>query len=285
MSKNTSRILWVDDDRFMMKAFANLLNSLGYSNFVLLTGDTAGQDAVNMLRSEQFDVVITDRRIPNVDGFAVAEAVRHADEELGRPHTPVLMVTVGDVIKQISKDKKGPNFEWVHNSKNIWEVGIIKREEELSVTTLAKLVTKTKLQSALKTCASPSGRRSSITADDPVVDPSCIKAFLKPFFEQLMQQNIAPGINTDMVKRTTQLEMTAEKRVLLNFWSWYDEPHRAAQRVRNIRFTRCAADDREREREKDRVKELKREREKERETERERERERKRERHREREEG
>ena len=62
---------------------------------------------------------------------------------------PVLIVTVGDVINQISKDKKEPNLEWVHNSKNVWEVGIIKRGEEFLVTTLAKLMTKTKLQSAL----------------------------------------------------------------------------------------------------------------------------------------
>jgi CheY-like chemotaxis protein len=237
MVTKTGRLLWVDDDHFMMRPFAHLLNSLGYNNFVLLTGDTAGHDAVNMVRSEQFAVVITDRRMPNVDGFSVAEAVRQADKELGRPLTPVIMVTIGDVIK--NKDKNGPTFEWVHDCTNIWEVDVTKRAAELSVTMLVKPVAKETLQGVLQTYVSPSGRSSSTAANEPAVDSACMKAFLKAAFEQINLEKNAHGVSRGITMRANQIEMTAEKGLGFNFWSWYDEPHRAAQRAKNTRFTRC----------------------------------------------
>lgn len=78
------RILAVDDDLAFRRALCRTLDDLGYS--VTQAGD--GLEAAERLKSESFDLVITDLEMPNADGFAVIKSVR----ELA-PRTPVVMLT------------------------------------------------------------------------------------------------------------------------------------------------------------------------------------------------
>ena len=55
------RILWVDDDKFMITAFSHMLGALGCDDLCTISGKFAGQDAIELIRSQHFDVVITDR--------------------------------------------------------------------------------------------------------------------------------------------------------------------------------------------------------------------------------
>ena len=53
------KILWVDDDRFMITAFKTILGSLGCDSCEAVTGKEAGKTAIDMIRNQHFDVVIT----------------------------------------------------------------------------------------------------------------------------------------------------------------------------------------------------------------------------------
>ena len=64
------KILWADDDRFMITAFSQMLGNIGCTNHSVVSGATAGEDAVKLIQSQHYDVVITDRRMPHVDGFS-----------------------------------------------------------------------------------------------------------------------------------------------------------------------------------------------------------------------
>src|SRR5690606_26360316 len=81
------RFLIVDDFSTMRRIIRNLLKELGHTN-----ADEAedGQVALNMLRNGEFQFVISDINMPNVNGFELLAAVR-ADPAL--KHLPVLMVT------------------------------------------------------------------------------------------------------------------------------------------------------------------------------------------------
>lgn len=81
------RFLIVDDFSTMRRIIRNLLKELGHTN-----ADEAedGQVALNMLRNGEFQFVISDINMPNVNGFELLAAVR-ADAAL--KHLPVLMVT------------------------------------------------------------------------------------------------------------------------------------------------------------------------------------------------
>ncbi len=81
------KILVVDDFSTMRRIVKNLLKELGFTN-VFEAED--GVDALNKLRGEKFDFVVSDWNMPNMTGIELLRAIR-ADATL--KHLPVLMVT------------------------------------------------------------------------------------------------------------------------------------------------------------------------------------------------
>lgn len=81
------RFLVVDDFSTMRRIIRNLLKELGYS-----TVDEAEDGAIGLqkLKTGEFDFVVTDWNMPNMDGLQLLQAVR-ADPAL--KHLPVLMIT------------------------------------------------------------------------------------------------------------------------------------------------------------------------------------------------
>ena len=89
------RFLVVDDFSTMRRIVKNLLQELGYQN-VQEADD--GQTALPMLKTGNFDFVITDWNMPQMAGLDLLKAVR-ADAAL--KHLPVLMVTAEAKREQI----------------------------------------------------------------------------------------------------------------------------------------------------------------------------------------
>ncbi|MEM5296898.1 chemotaxis response regulator CheY [Burkholderia sp. JPY481] len=81
------KILVVDDFPTMRRIVRNLLKELGYSNVDEAEDGAAG---LARLRSGNYEFVISDWNMPNLDGLAMLKEIR-ADASLA--HLPVLMVT------------------------------------------------------------------------------------------------------------------------------------------------------------------------------------------------
>lgn len=81
------KFLIVDDFSTMRRIIRNLLKEIGYAN-----ADEAedGQAALLKLRGGNFDFVVSDINMPNMNGFELLSSIR-ADTAL--KHIPVLMVT------------------------------------------------------------------------------------------------------------------------------------------------------------------------------------------------
>ena len=84
---NVIRFLVVDDFSTMRRIVRNLLKEAGYSE-----ADEAedGVVALQKLRATNFDFVVTDINMPNMNGFQLLAEIKK-DEKL--KHLPVLMVT------------------------------------------------------------------------------------------------------------------------------------------------------------------------------------------------
>jgi two-component system chemotaxis response regulator CheY len=87
MAGPNTRFLVVDDFSTMRRIVRNLLKELGYTNV-----DEAedGAMALNKLRSEQYDFVVSDWNMPVMDGLTMLQEIRK-DPALSK--LPVLMVT------------------------------------------------------------------------------------------------------------------------------------------------------------------------------------------------
>ncbi len=81
------KFLIVDDFSTMRRIVRNLLKELGFTN---AQEAEDGVDALNKLRGEDFDFVVSDWNMPNMTGIELLRAIR-ADAKL--KHLPVLMVT------------------------------------------------------------------------------------------------------------------------------------------------------------------------------------------------
>lgn len=81
------KILVVDDFATMRRIVKNILTQLGYKN--IIEADD-GSTALNVLKSEKIDLVISDWNMPKMTGLDLLKAVR-GDSSLA--DTPFIMVT------------------------------------------------------------------------------------------------------------------------------------------------------------------------------------------------
>ncbi|MBT9486923.1 MAG: chemotaxis response regulator CheY [Rubrivivax sp.] len=81
------KFLIVDDFSTMRRIVRGLLKEMGCNN-----ADEAedGAIALNMLKAQKFDFVVSDINMPNMNGFDLLKGIK-ADDNL--KHIPVLMVT------------------------------------------------------------------------------------------------------------------------------------------------------------------------------------------------
>jgi CheY-like chemotaxis protein len=78
------RVLVVDDDPVVGKSYDRVLSNKGYA--VIEAHNAA--EALEKMRREEYDLVVTDIRMPGMDGLELAETVKAR-----RPWTPVVIVT------------------------------------------------------------------------------------------------------------------------------------------------------------------------------------------------
>ena len=106
------RILIVDDRAVNLRIMALLLGALGFRNVKTCT---SGEQALELVRNENFHVVLTDLMMPGMDGRELLQAIRRIP---GRERLPVYVVTAdagatvscandgftGILIKPVTKD-------------------------------------------------------------------------------------------------------------------------------------------------------------------------------------
>jgi CheY-like chemotaxis protein len=76
-----TNILVIDDDKLVREATQILLRAKGYD----VSGVADGKSGIEAMRSGQFDLVIVDLFMPDMDGLQVIKAIRQF-----RPSTPMI---------------------------------------------------------------------------------------------------------------------------------------------------------------------------------------------------
>lgn len=93
------KILIVDDEPDICKALEFFLKKEGYA----ITSVNSGEDALERLKSESFDVIITDLKMGKIDGMVVLEKSKEIS-----PETPVIIMTAfASIESAVEAMKKG----------------------------------------------------------------------------------------------------------------------------------------------------------------------------------
>ena len=83
------QILLVEDNPFTQKLISRVLALRGHSVKLAIHG----QEALEMLEEEEYDLVLMDIRMPVMDGIQAVVAIRQWEQDTGRPRIPVIAVT------------------------------------------------------------------------------------------------------------------------------------------------------------------------------------------------
>jgi DNA-binding NtrC family response regulator len=87
-----ARILVVDDEIQMAEMLADGLSDWGFA----AVASSSGTDAVDRLRAERFDALVTDLRMPEMDGIELMSAVHRLFPEL-----PVILMTAYGAVDSV----------------------------------------------------------------------------------------------------------------------------------------------------------------------------------------
>ncbi|HWP82302.1 MAG TPA: response regulator [Bacteroidota bacterium] len=92
-----NRILVVDDEDALRTVLSSELEGEGYQ----VASAADGEEAIKLLGAQQFDLILLDIKMPNVDGFEVLKFVKQQ-----APKTKVIMLTGFADLKNAIESKK-----------------------------------------------------------------------------------------------------------------------------------------------------------------------------------
>ncbi|EEH58981.1 uncharacterized protein MICPUCDRAFT_11790, partial [Micromonas pusilla CCMP1545] len=95
------KILVVDDNRLNREVMTRLLRSCGFANVHLAEG---GAEAIELCRHDgkgDFDIVLMDVHMPEMDGFKASMLIHRDADERGerRPRTVIITADATDEVK------------------------------------------------------------------------------------------------------------------------------------------------------------------------------------------
>ncbi|MDC0357239.1 response regulator [Oligoflexia bacterium] len=88
----TYNVLLVDDDEDQRLFFELLLQEAGYS----VIAACSAEEGLIKIKEEQIDVIVSDLRMPQVDGMEFLNQLAAWERDSGRSHTPVVILSAGD---------------------------------------------------------------------------------------------------------------------------------------------------------------------------------------------
>ncbi len=96
------RILSIDDDFLIRESLKNLLKQYECDAVCV----TNVEEALEALQREHFDVVITDLKMPKINGIEVLKKIRELREKMNQPPLPEMMLTAYDEAWAVEEAKK-----------------------------------------------------------------------------------------------------------------------------------------------------------------------------------
>ena len=113
-----SRILIVDDEDDLREMLAETVRSLGHE----VESGADGEEGLRLYKQQEFDLVITDLKMPKMDGLTLLREVK-----LLRPDAVVLMITAYPTIDSAVQAIKLGAYDYVTKPFKIEQIEVVVR--------------------------------------------------------------------------------------------------------------------------------------------------------------
>ncbi|MFA5248361.1 MAG: response regulator [Patescibacteria group bacterium] len=114
MAESLKKILIVEDEKLIIKPLELKLKLSGFETGVAYNGE----EALEILKNEKFDLVLLDLMMPRVDGFAVLIELKKRGDE-----TPVIVASNLNQMDDISRALElGVNSYYVKSNTSLSEI-------------------------------------------------------------------------------------------------------------------------------------------------------------------
>ena len=120
------KILIAEDDQELCQLFSHVLTKHGYA----VTEVADGQEALDALEKDYYDLIISDIMMPNVDGYSLVRKLRD-----GGNQTPVMMITARDAFDDMRQGFQSGTDDYMVKPVNVNEmvlrVGALLRRSQM----------------------------------------------------------------------------------------------------------------------------------------------------------
>lgn len=86
IDSNAPHILWVEDNALLIKAFESMVREVGCR----FTCATSGEQALELARTEKFDVIISDIGLPGISGTELSQFIRDWEKASNKTPIPII---------------------------------------------------------------------------------------------------------------------------------------------------------------------------------------------------
>jgi signal transduction histidine kinase/DNA-binding response OmpR family regulator len=197
MQSTRPRILIVDDEANLLLTLEAILRQEGYDTEAVSTGG----GAIDAIHQRRFDLVLTDLKMPGVDGFAVLEAVRNCSPDT----VTVVMTGYGSVASALDAVQLGA-YEYLLKPTEVADLKAAVRRS-LERKRLSEIDTLYRISHALRN----------------TLDPGCIQADVAEAVRQVLKVANARVVTFDREQEAADCEEP---------WCNILRDHQALQRLR-----------------------------------------------------
>lgn len=103
----SKKVLLIDDDRLVVKSLKMLLEQAGY----IVDTVESGQEALTLIEQSSFDLIISDIKMPEMNGVETARSIENHFAKIGKS-VPIIFITgyPGEKITEEAQELKPADF-------------------------------------------------------------------------------------------------------------------------------------------------------------------------------
>ena len=122
------RILVIDDEELVAESLKKLLKKSGYEVEIV----RSGKEAIEKIKESDYDLIVSDIRMPDINGVEVVKKIREYLKKEGKPAVPEILITGYASKENLEEAQKLEVADYIYKPFNIREfLEVVKRNLDL----------------------------------------------------------------------------------------------------------------------------------------------------------